>query len=301
MRRLVIPIRNREDPFFEVAPWFLGPKLSVDEISGDDFSALFRDEEDVFKPILSPKTQCFTVELAEDADARQVAYQTVTKAQFVFKSLGVTPLVVSHAVVIVAEEKKKAVVDVVLDLPVWGDSGRLAANAFKFKESITLEQVIQLYDVVSKALEKQESLLLTLNRFNSCWLREIDHDRIIDAAICLESIIASSTEISFKFSLFNAFTARSEPKERQEAFEKFKALYDARSKIVHGDVKSHKKKIDALMASFDVVLELAHAAITYYVLYVFSRDPGTWADHLEGLVFNTEAKINDEPTKDQNG
>ena len=70
---------------------------------------------------------------------------------------------------------------------------------------VTLEQVIQLYEVVSKALKKQESLLLTLNRFNSCWLREIDHDRIIDAAICLESIIASSTEISFKFSLFLVF------------------------------------------------------------------------------------------------
>ena len=86
------------------------------------------------------------------------------KARFVFKSLGVTPLIVSHAVVISAENKKKAVVENVLDLPGWGDCGKLASNAFKFKEGITFEQVIELHKVVTQAIEKHDPLLVTLNR-----------------------------------------------------------------------------------------------------------------------------------------
>jgi len=273
MKRLVIPIRNREDPFFDVAPWFLGKAISIDEICDEDFGALFRHDGELFESVVTAKTQCLTVELDDEADPNQIAYEVLTIAQYVFKALGESPLAVSHAAVVSSIGSKKANVERALTLPVWGDATRLAATRFSFKDNVSLEQVIELFKVVCSAVAKHQPLIVTLNRFNSCWLREIDHDRIIDAAICLESILTSSTEIAFKFSLFNAFIAKGTPQERHNAFRLLKELYDARSAIVHGDIKSRKKKIDAVIRDFDKILDLAQAAITYYLLFIYSNKP----------------------------
>ena len=44
-RRLVFPIRNRTEGFFELSPWFLGERRRVDEISDEDYATLHREEE----------------------------------------------------------------------------------------------------------------------------------------------------------------------------------------------------------------------------------------------------------------
>jgi hypothetical protein len=130
-----------------------------------------------------------------------------------------------------------------------------------------------------------------LNRFNSCWLRSTDHDKIIDAAISLESLLSSSTEISFKFALFNSFIARQSSTEREEAFETLRLLYNARSKIVHGDIKKNAKEISKAIEFLPNILDLARAAITYYAFFLYNNGPNEWQNHLEKLVFGTANRI----------
>ena len=246
LRRLVIPLRNREANFFEVSPWFLSDDIRVQEISDEDYATLHREESEIFVPIVTPNSQCLVVDLA--GDAGQTAYKAAAKVQFAFKTFSKLPLILSHAAVVAAARGQKAVVEKTLALPVWGDYGQSLSSPFAFADAASAQKITQFFKLLTAAIEKHPGLLITLSRFNSCWLRSTDHDRVIDVAVSLESLLSSQTEIKFKFALFNSFITCSSPAERERAFELLKLLYDARSSIVHGDSKSasNKKKIEQI-------------------------------------------------------
>lgn len=289
-RRLVIPIRNCKQQLVFVSPWIFPDNLSLDQIADEDFATLLRDQEDVFKPIVSAKSQCLATGLAEGQEPEQVLSEAVAKVQFVFKTLSSIPLVLSHAAVVSSEATKKAIVEKVLALPVWGDYEK-HVTPFVFKDGVTAEQVVSFYEVINTAITKHPAFSITLSRFNSCWLRSTEHDKIIDVAISLESLLSSSTEINFKFALYNSFIARTSPVDRETAFQLFKLLYDARSKIVHGEIKKNVKVIAKAIDALPTILDLAHAAITYYAFFLYSNGPDEWQNHLDKLVFGTANPI----------
>ena len=299
VRRLVIPLRNRETNFFEVSPWFLSDDIRVQEISDEDYATLHREEK-IFVPIVTPKSQCLVVDLQEDAD--YTAYEAAAKVQFVFKTFSQIPLILSHAAVIAAARGQRAIVEKTLALPVWGDYGQFLSSPFLFADEASAQKITQFFKVLTIAIQKHPGLLITLSRFNSCWLRSTDHDRVIDVAISLESLLSSQTEIKFKFALFNSFIVGSLPEEREKAFELLQLLYDARSSIVHGDSKSqsNKRKIDKVLASMEEVFRMAQSAISYYIFFLYCRDPNDWQMHIEKLVFGTEMRLNQEETKNEN-
>ena len=300
LRRLVIPLRNRETNFFEVSPWFLSDDIRVQEISDEDYATLHREETDIFVPIVTPNSQCLVVDLA--GDAGQTAYEAAAKVQFVFKTFSRFPLILSHAAVVAASKGQKAVVEKTLALPVWGDYGQFLSSPFVFAEAASAQKITQFFKLLTTAIGKHPGLLITLSRFNSCWLRSTDHDRVIDVAVSLESLLSSQTEIKFKFALFNSFITCSSPAERERAFELLKLLYDARSSIVHGDSKSasNKKKIDKVLESIEEVFRIAQAAISYYIFFLYCRDPNEWQTHIEKLVFGTGVRLNQEEAKNEN-
>ena len=76
-------------------------------------------------------------------------------------------------------------------------------------------------------MQKQPSFAITLSRFNSCFLRSSDHDKVIDVAVSLESLLASMTEIAFKFALFTAFVTHADATRREETFRLLQVLYSA--------------------------------------------------------------------------
>jgi hypothetical protein len=291
-RRLVIPIYNCKQPLASISPWLFAGDIRLDEIADEDFATLLRDQEEIFRPITTPKSQCFTTSLKDGQEAELALSETVAKFQFVFKSLSLVPLVLSHAAVVSSRENKKAVVEQVLPLPILGDYSKHSAP-FTFKKDVSPEAVVKFYEIINTAISKHSAFLITLNRFNSCWLRSTEHDKIIDVAISLESLLSSSTEISFKFALFSSFIVGKTPSDREAAFHLFKLLYNARSKIVHGDIKGNIKNNDIgkAMESLPRILELAHAAISYYAFFLYCKSPGEWQEHLNKLVFGTEQLI----------
>jgi hypothetical protein len=293
IRRLVMPLRNREEDLFEVSPLFLGDDARVQQISDEDYATLHREENEIFVPIVSAHSQCLIVNL-QSLDGDQAAYEAAAKAQFVFKTFSSVPLILSHAAVVTTRTGQKSAVEKTLALPVWGDYGQFLASPFSFSGSVSAKKVSSFFQVVTAAVKKQPGLLITISRFNSCWLRSTDHDRVIDVAVSLESLLSSVTEIKFKFALFNAFITSMDPASREKTFNLLQVLYDARSSIVHGDTKSagNKKKIDKALECFTEILDIAQAAITYYIFFLNIREPNEWANHLEKLVFGTENRLN---------
>jgi hypothetical protein len=294
-RKIVLPICNCRHQLVSVCPCIFPDSLSLDQIADEDFATLFREQQDIFMPIVSANSQCFAMQLPAEREPAQMLLEMVAKVQFVFKTLSHTPLIFSHAAVVLNEGKRKAVVERVLPLPVWGDYSK-HTTPFTFKEDVSSEAVFKFYEIINTAISKQPAFFITLNRFNSCWLRSTDHDKIIDVAISLESLLSSSTEISFKFALFNSFLARTTPTGREEAFQLFKLLYDARSKIVHGDIKH--KSISKVIEVFPQIMDLAHAAISYCAFFLYSHNPNEWQNHLDKLVFGTAKPI--EPLQNEN-
>src|SRR5437870_4718653 len=107
VRRLLIPIRNRHEPFFEFSPWFLADALQIDQISDEDFATLHRESE-LFAPLIKANCQCFVFNVGSTEDAESTAYDLVSRIQFVFKTFADRPLVISHAAVVTSEGKQKA-------------------------------------------------------------------------------------------------------------------------------------------------------------------------------------------------
>ncbi|MGB8168012.1 MAG: hypothetical protein WCF18_11010, partial [Chthoniobacteraceae bacterium] len=186
-KRLVFPIRNRTETFFELSPWFLSERLRVDQISDEDYATLHRDDE-MFVSIVSINQQCIVADLEPDQDAGLAADDIASKIQFAFASFSSTPLILSHAVVISTTGTSKGVVEKKLLLPVLGDYSKLVAAPFAFHAGIKPEQIIDLFKVLNTAVEKHSSFRITLSRFNSAKLRGADHDKVIDIAISLESL-----------------------------------------------------------------------------------------------------------------
>jgi hypothetical protein len=290
-RKLVIPIRNCKQALVVVSPWSFPDSLFLAEIADEDLGTLLRERPDIFTQTITGRSQCFTALLKPDQEPEQTASDAIAKVQFVFKSLSSVPLVLSHAVVITSDTGQKATIDKVLSLPVWGDYTEQSSNPFAFKEGVNPKDVTDFYEVIDTAVTKHPAFAITLSRFNSCWLRSSEHDKIIDVAISLESLLSSSTEISFKFALFNSFIASKTPKKRKIAFELLQILYNARSKIVHGDTKKPSKDITKAVESLPHILELARAAITYYAFFLYVKNANEWPEHLSNLVFGTAKHI----------
>jgi hypothetical protein len=106
-------------------------------------------------------------------------------------------------------------------------------------------------------------------------------DALVDLCICLESIIESQTEISFRFS--TCLAKVSALRNAEEMSELLSDLYDLRSKVVHGsDFTKEHKKIAPKMAELRFA---ARAVLTTYILYLTEHTKDEWKHHLRRSLF----------------
>lgn len=292
-RKILLPIQNSGAPLFEISPWFIHEGINADQISDEDYATLHRADEGGYTETVGVKSLCVVSQLTDGIDPELAAQELAAKIQYVFKSFATAVPVFSQAAVIVSENGKKAYVERPLLLPVLGDYSDHLEAPFTFSTGTSATQVSELYKIIELAAKKSPSFMITLSRYNSSVLRSTPHDRIIDIAISLESLMTSTTEIAFKFALFTAFITRQKPADREQVFELLQTLYGARSAIVHGDVRgtSAKKKIEAVTKQFDHVLAVANAAISYHALFLFTNKAEDWPAHVEKLVLGTEQHI----------
>jgi hypothetical protein len=106
-------------------------------------------------------------------------------------------------------------------------------------------------------------------------------DSLLDLCICLESLIDSQTEVSFRFGTCLAKVVGG--KEAEEISDLLSDLYDLRSRVVHGaDATKEHKKVDPHSVRLRLV---ARSILTSYVLYLTEHTKDEWKKHLRSALF----------------
>lgn len=269
--RLIIPLLNFGTTLFEIPKWHLADSVFIARIDDQDFATLHRESEDYRKWLVATAI-CVHVEdpPADNFDERVRA--KAIGATYVFNAFSAgNPAIVSHAAYLSKTPEchfKKSI-----DLQNAPIGNALAGAPFSLRQLENAEPLVTLFKIAEAVTNANPAVLVTLDRFNTSLVRTNVYDQIIDITIALESIVESSTEIKFRFSLYGALLAEAEPAKRRQTFELLQRLYDARSAIVHGDIssKAATKKIDAIKQNFKEVQRLALAVISYYLLFHYNQ------------------------------
>lgn len=137
------------------------------------------------------------------------------------------------------------------DLPqVFGSSLRRYPNSFDadyYKPGLSIvrlnemSQVKRIYNLIVSL--ENDRVSIALQRLNACMTRDDAVDAILDATIGLEVLLGKGAEaISYKIRMRAAALASLRTDQKPEdVFRQVKAIYDFRSKVVHGDTSGKRK------------------------------------------------------------
>ena len=129
--------------------------------------------------------------------------------------------------------------------------------------------------------QTKDRLHITADRFVRYARVGSSVDALVDLCICLESLIESQTEISFRFA--TTLAKVTEDQKAAEVSVVLSDLYDLRSKVVHGtDSAKEHKKIEPNIAR---LRSTARAILTIYVLFMTAHTKDEWKKHLWRSLF----------------
>jgi len=299
---MVMPLPYKVRTALEGVPLQVGPHVFLDRILNEDFSAFYKDGvPEYYKDMLTPSSTCIYVSAWSDGDFASAARRLATKTKFVLNNvIKGAPLLVPFCVLI--ESDGDAIIHDWIDIDPAPTPHPLRDANVEIPSTVDATSVVGFYELVERASAKKESLLFALERFNSSIAHALPeapanriYDSIVDMAISLESLIPGKDELRFRFSLSNAFAAEGDAARREQAFRRLRSLYDARSSIVHGEVRGDGRDADVeeLRQDWPQVIHLAKACLTYYMMFVDERSPGDWDLHTRHLIMGLEKRVVD--------
>lgn len=170
---------------------------------------------------------------------------------------------------------------------------KISSKSFKFITKTKRETIIQFFTVVEKSIASNPSVLFTMEKYNSSLLRDDFFDRLLDATICFETMMPGNTELVYRLSQNVSFIVGVNAAERLSVFDNMKKLYDVRSKLVHGDLKSKgtEKKIEEVRTNWSTFEKYLKSSVTYYLLFMSQNKKEDWENHLKEIVIGTQTKI----------
>lgn len=303
-QRIILPLLNEKVTTIKGPSLSLGTDATLRAIDVLDQGAfLFTGDE--YRNSIGLKTRCvYITEPQITGDFETFAKGVATKVKFLlnnFKDDG--PILIPFAALIVSTTASKCKISEVVDVESIADLHKLKKSPYKLRSGINLQSISEYAVAVSSVCEKVPEILFTLERYNQSLVRTGRYDRIVDQTICLESMIHTSQEVSFKFSLYLSLIAMKDPADRARAFTLFQKLYNARSKIVHGDI--NEKDLAAVETDWEEIKTLTASVMTYYILFLFSKlstNAGEysfktakkdWKAHLDELLFGLDKRFTD--------
>ena len=291
--KIILPILNKSVTTFKGPTWYLSENVSIETINEDEYFGISDYLKESYRTQIQEKSKCARIENIKPEEGEEIAKVEASKIAFVLNFFKRKyPVALSFALQIT--KKRKFRLDNVYDLSIISDASLSRKQRYKIQENVKRDLITQFYKIISTVCDKEKSVLLTLNRFNSALFRRESLDKIIDITISLETLISGTTELRNKFSLFNAWSAGADNELRGEYYELLLKLYDARSAIVHGSSmtdKEYRKKIEPIINNWDKIIEIAKKSIGYYLLYKYQKETDTWYDHQKKLVLGLEKRI----------
>jgi hypothetical protein len=128
----------------------------------------------------------------------------------------------------------------------------------------------------------KDGLHITADRFVRYARMDNTRDAMVDLCICLESLMDSQTEISFRFGVCLAKVRGGADAEELSTL--LSDLYDLRSKVVHGaDAAKEHKKVEPHALR---LRNSSRAILTRYVVYLAEHTRDEWKKHLRKSLFS---------------
>lgn len=293
-RYILMPVLNRQTSFFRSSVLEFTDSIRIKTIDDAHFGSILEQAPDRYRYSINSKTKCVYVNLSEEDDAEKQLREASVLIRFAMNFLGEGgPLIFSFGMH--AEKRRKLRILKLFDIPTGTERQDLDKISFKIGQPNTPDEVRKYYGVLQQAAIKKPALLLALNRINWFIAKDNFEDRVIDLTIGLESLIPGKDELRYRFALYLAFITEANPENRTSVFRLFRALYDTRSRIVHGGemTKDDQKTEDFVRDQFEVIHKLALSAISYYLYFLATQAPPDWPLHLQGLVLANEARAVD--------
>ena len=295
-RKILIPILNKSFTGLAVPTLYLSDKVVIEKITDEENGIIFSQTRSEINSLISRNTKCIKLLDLSTQNISKLLQKEVATISFLmnyFKKEA--PISLMFGLLLL--KKRKTRIEDILDLESSFDVLSYRKTNYKFDSGVSRKALMDFYEVLSKVAEQNDSLRLTLGRYNNALIRTNLFDRIVDITISLESLIDGTTELNYKFALYNAWASENDKKKRKSSFGILKQLYEARSKIVHGETlskKSYKRYIKPIENNWDEILRIGKHAITYCVFYLFKKGPKTWASHQKNLALGLEDRITEE-------
>lgn len=144
--------------------------------------------------------------------------------------------------------------------------------------SISLDLMGKIKNTYSAILSaKENSIRLSINRLNRCFIRDHEEDMVLDATIALEALLSDGNqEMTHKLAMRIGALARFDSlicRTPKQAFQDIKKIYSFRSAIVHGSKNVEKSRM--IKIEPEKVVPAENLAIDYLrmVLRILLENP----------------------------
>jgi len=272
----VIPLLHKECKLLPKVPLLLDTGIAVRSLRSEHIGAIISKRR-ALSERLNSRTKCILIQNEENQPSRADIEAAGLFGPFVLNVFASMGSLSSAQAFTVKHVRTHSVVDVI-DL---ANSNLDHLSDYEIDATTSPASVKTLYASTLVAMSKDAGLWITVRRFNGALSKTIREDKVIDIAICLESIFSSQTEISFRFSLYNAILAEDDSSKRASLFKILKRLYKERSNLVHGN-----KGLDAdwIDAQWDTIVRTAKLSLLKKIDFLQNNALADWQEHLDNLA-----------------
>jgi hypothetical protein len=156
---------------------------------------------------------------------------------------------------------------------------------FEIEKGTDFSQALEVFKGAADAMAKDASMSISMSRFCSAVGKPFLADKIIDICICLESIFNVSTEINFRFSLYNTLLSKADANDRLAIYKRLKKLYVMRSAIVHGSSEGDEQWSKD---NWDSIVNTAKLALLQKIQFLQNSTKEQWQEYLDRLALGME-------------
>jgi hypothetical protein len=273
---IVIPLLHKECKLLPNVPLLLDEITFVRSLKSEHIGAIISKRSSLIER-LNGKSKCILVQCGDTESTRSFIEGAALCGAFVLNVYAKLGALMYDQAFVVKHVRSHSVVDVI-DLPTVS-----AATYGNYEIDPTAQptSIRTLYAGVHAALAKDPSLSITVRRFNGALSKTTLEDKVIDIAICLESMFNSQTEISFRFSLYNTLLAEEDITKRLTLFETLKRLYRERSNLVHG---SKVLNSEWVTQNWDAIIRASKLCIVRKITFLQDKDTSAWQAYLDRLA-----------------
>ncbi|WP_299145965.1 HEPN domain-containing protein [uncultured Tateyamaria sp.] len=267
----------------KASPITLGGNISIRTIKSEHFGAILKKSPS-HASLIKPNSKSIIIDCADQPPIHDTISYDLLSCTFALNAFSDRGSVIHHNPVTIRFNRVHSATEI-------HDHQAVAAadnHDFALKAGTTPADVAAVYSSVRSAVNRDPKLSISLRRYNAAMAKTSPDEKVIDLAICLESMFASQTEISFQFALYNTVMAEASAEKRHDVYKLLKNFYRWRSKIVHGTHSLDQPWFDE---NWGKIVRLATLSVLSKTAFISANEPGGWTEHLEKIVLGVETVV----------